>query len=254
MCAHHMWHTQLMVSEKDLSETGLCMVLSGGLKLPSFPNLLNLAVQLTKAFSAMLQSAKADRRKYAAKLEGATGDDVFKYLFLLNFSELHQYISQTRLQAQQSFVLSVVTSVIGFVLVASGVILGIVSNFVGGVTISTAYLSAISGILTEFISGVFFYLYSTTLRQLNLFHAKMVESENVSVSLLANSLISEAAKKDEGMLQLSTALMKSAFAAEKEISNTSRTETPTSPTPAPKDVPTAASESKQTARPANSDK
>lgn len=107
--------------------------------------------------------AQADKRTFIQKLEAAKGDDVFKYLLLINTSALEGYIAQTRHQADQSFQLSQKVAVVGFVLITLGIVIGYYSNITGKSSFETAYLSSIAGILTEFISGVFFYLYNKTL-------------------------------------------------------------------------------------------
>jgi len=130
------------------------------------------------ALSTVLANATRDKRTYAQKLEEAQGDDVFKYLLLMNASALEQYVTQTRLQAEQSFHLSRVVAIVGFVLLAISIGLGVYTNLSGGNTRDAAYLSGIAGVLTEFISGVFFYLYNKTLQQLNLFHNRMLSAQH----------------------------------------------------------------------------
>ncbi len=160
--------------------------------------------------AALLANATRDKRTYAQKLEEAQGDDVFKYLLLMNASALEQYVTQTRLQAEQSFRLSRVVAIVGFVLLAISIGLGVYTNLSGGDTLDAAYLSGIAGVLTEFISGVFFYLYNKTLQQLNLFHNRMLSAQHIATAFLANSRVADVAKRDDGKVELAKALISAA--------------------------------------------
>ena len=161
-----------------------------------------------------LNEAREERKSYTQKLETAVGDEAFKYLLLINTYALEEYVAMTRLQAEQSFRLSKIASVIGFGLLIIGIVLGIYSNLSGGSILDAAYLTSIAGILTEFIAGVFFYLYNRTLQQLNLFHDKMIASQHVATSLMANSLIESEIKRDESKADLSKFLMSFAIKGE----------------------------------------
>lgn len=162
----------------------------------------------------VLVKAQADKRSFTEKLEVATGDDVFKYLLLINTSALEGYIAQTRLQAEQSFQLSKIVAIVGFGLIAVGIGLGIYSSLSGKGGLEGAYLASITGLLTEFISGVLFYLYNKTLQQLNLFHDKMMSYQYASMSFLANSLVANETKRDEYKGELSKMLMSTAVKKE----------------------------------------
>lgn len=153
--------------------------------------------------------AQQDKKSYTDKLEETEGDDIFKYLLLIDTSALDGYVNQTRLQAEQSFQLSKYVAIVGFVLISIGIVLGIYSSYMGRNGLEAAYLASLAGILTEFISGVFFYLYNRTLQQLNLFHDKMLSSKQMIMSFLANSLVEDDVKRDDSKVELSKMLMSS---------------------------------------------
>lgn len=155
---------------------------------------------------AILKSEK-NKKTYKEKLETATGDDIFKYLLLIDTSALEGYIAQTRLQAQESFDISKKIAIAGFVLIGFGILLGIISNFIGNNLLDVGYLTSIAGILTEFISGVFFYLYNKTLQQINRFHDKLTASKECSMSLLASSSITDTGKRDDAKAELCKLLL-----------------------------------------------
>jgi Cyanobacterial TRADD-N associated 2-Transmembrane domain len=91
---------------------------------------------MSKVFAERYKTAEREKKDYADKLEEATGEDIFKYLLLINTAALDAYVAQTRLQAEQSFRLSRVASVVGFLLLAVGVSLGIYSSYSGKVRIT----------------------------------------------------------------------------------------------------------------------
>lgn len=93
-----------------------------------------------------------------------------------------QVRSKPRLQAVQSFRLSRVVAVAGFALISTGIALGVYYAISASGTLDAAYLSAVAGLITEFVSGVFEYLYNRTLQQLNRFHDRMISSQNVAIS------------------------------------------------------------------------
>ena len=164
-------------------------------------------VNIQASFFDALSKAQDDKKSYTAKLEETEGDDIFKYLLLIDTSALEGYVTQTRLQAEQSFRLSKYVSIVGFVLITIGIVLGAYSSYVSSSGLEVAYLTSAAGILTEFISGVFFYLYNRTLEQLNLFHDKLLSSKQIIISFLANSLIEDEVKRDDAKVELSKMLM-----------------------------------------------
>ena len=77
----------------------------------------------------------------------------------------------------------------------------------GKTNLNAAYLGGIAGVITEFIAGIFFYLYNKTLQQLNLFHDKLVLMQQTSMSYMAISLIKDEKLKDQAKIDLSTKLL-----------------------------------------------
>jgi hypothetical protein len=142
---------------------------------------------VTESLKSSAQRSYDDKRTYEEKLERATGIDVFKYVLLINVSALEGYVAQSRLQAQQSFNLSRFISIAGFIIVAVAIGLSIYLTIIGNQNLNAAYLAGIAGVLTEFISGVFFFLYSKTLTQINLFHDKLVDMQKTALIHISES-------------------------------------------------------------------
>ncbi len=161
---------------------------------------------VTESLKSSAQRSYDDKRTYEEKLEKATGIDVFKYVLLINVSALEGYVAQSRLQAQQSFNLSRFISIAGFIIVAIAIGLSIYLTITGNQNLNAAYLAGIAGVLTEFISGVFFFLYSKTLTQINLFHDKLVDMQKtalIHISESKGSSVNTAVEETGGELQAS---------------------------------------------------
>ncbi len=166
--------------------------------------------KVISSISDHLLKAIEATKSYTDKLEDAQGDDVFKNLLLFNAAALDKYVLQTRLQAEQSFRLSKIVAIMGFGLLVTGIVLGVYSSLSGRSDLNPAYLASIAGILTQFISGVFFYLYNRTLQQLNLFHDRIISSQHVATSFLASDQIVDELKRDQSKANLSKVLMSNA--------------------------------------------
>lgn len=166
---------------------------------------------VNKEVFADLKRASEQKQSYTRQLEKASGEEVFKYLLLINVSALEAYIAQTRIQAQQSFNASKWAAGIGFALIIVGIVLGIYYSVYKETNIlPAAYLAGIAGILSEFISGIFLYIYNRTLEQLNLFHERLISSQQTSMAFLANNLIPAGDKRDDCRAELSKVLMSKA--------------------------------------------
>jgi len=150
----------------------------------------DIIVPTLKIIEALTTSAKqsyTDKRTYEEKLEKAKGSDVYKYVLLINISALEGYVAQARLQAQQSFNLSKFVAITGFLIVAVAIGLSIYLTIIGNQNLNAAYLAGIAGVMTEFIAGVFFFLYSKTLSQINLFHDKLVDMQKTALAHISKA-------------------------------------------------------------------
>ncbi|MCM1236004.1 MAG: hypothetical protein NC489_38430 [Ruminococcus flavefaciens] len=106
-------------------------------------------------------------------------DDVFENSLKLSYKYLDQYYYQTREQAQKGFVVTVCVAVFGAILIFSGII----AMFIGKV--EPSYLTCASGLTSEFIAAIFFYLYNKTVASMSKYHNKLVFSQNISIALKA---------------------------------------------------------------------
>ena len=82
--------------------------------------------------------------------------------------------------------------------------IGIIALFLGKT--SPAYVTTATGIITEFISAIYFYLYNKTVQGMGSYHNKLVLSQNIALALkLSNSLEN---KSDEAKLNIINELVK----------------------------------------------
>lgn len=110
-------------------------------------------------------------------------EDIFENSIKISYKYLDQYYLQTREQAQRGFFVTVCVAVFGALLI----FVGVVAMFLERV--QPSYITCASGIITEFIAAVFFYLYNKTVSSMSKYHNKLVLSQNVSIALkVADSL------------------------------------------------------------------
>ena len=97
----------------------------------------------------------------------------FDRLVQINVENLASYYSIVKGHTDKSFFASIVAGAIGFLLVIVGLAIGFVNL---DHTPTITYIATASGVITEFIAGVFFYLYNRTVRQMKGYHVVVVHS------------------------------------------------------------------------------
>ena len=113
-------------------------------------------------------------------------EDIFENSIKMSYKYLDQYYLQTREQAQRGFFVTICVAVFGAVLIA----VGIVAMFLE--LAQPSVITCAAGVITEFISAIFFYLYNRTISSMSNYHNKLVLSQNISIALkIADSLPAE---------------------------------------------------------------
>jgi hypothetical protein len=138
------------------------------------------------------------RRRIALQLSPRSVDIVdsqvnttyFDRLVAINVENLATYYELVKTHTNKSFIVSISAGGVGFTLIVIGLIFGFESR--NGKMDMLPYLSAGSGVLTEFIAAVFFYLYNRTVRQMKDYHDSLLVVQNV---LLAFKIVGDI--KDE---------------------------------------------------------
>lgn len=125
-----------------------------------------------------VEKLESTRRLYHSFLNLKTDEAYFDQLVKINIENLSEYYSLVKIHTGQSFKLSLVVSVAGFFLIATGLVAGFLNESLRNIS----YLSAGSGVIVEFIAGVMFYLYSKTVRQLKAYHDSLIDVQNILLS------------------------------------------------------------------------
>jgi len=108
----------------------------------------------------------------------------FDRLVRINVDNLSEYYALVKVHTNNSFRASLGSGAVGFLLIVAGVL----ASFGGAERATSATLAAVSGVITEFIAGVFFFLYNKTVRQLKDYHDSLLAVQNI---LLALKLVNE---------------------------------------------------------------
>jgi hypothetical protein len=98
-------------------------------------------------------------------------DDVLK-LMRRNVAELREYYTIHKQQARKSFTSALIICFLGFILFVTGVIVVYLTDNKNVIVWTT-----LSGAIVEIVSGLFFWLYSKSLKQINIFHESLLKSE-----------------------------------------------------------------------------
>jgi hypothetical protein len=109
----------------------------------------------------------------------------------INVTRLDEYYNEVKRHTVYSFSFALIVGLVGFALIVVGIFLGY-----DGERLTTAYLAGISGILIEFISGVFFYLYNKTVKQLKLYHDNLIDLQNTLLSFQLIERVNKPSDKD----------------------------------------------------------
>jgi uncharacterized integral membrane protein len=100
----------------------------------------------------------------------------FDELVTINIENLSSYYTFVKESTEKSFYVSIIVGIIGFILL----IVALIINMNNAKEIS--YIIGGSSLITEFISGIFFYLYNKTVRQMKEYHDKLVFVQNILLS------------------------------------------------------------------------
>lgn len=119
----------------------------------------------------------------AENIKKEMDEDIFENSIRMSYKYLDQYYLQTKEQAQNGFLATLLVAGFGAVLIIGGVF----AMFLGH--IEPSYITCAAGVIIEFVSAVFFYLYSKTVSSMGKYHNKLVLSHNLSTALkVAESL------------------------------------------------------------------
>ncbi len=115
----------------------------------------------------------------------------FDRLVEINIDNLGAYYALVKAQTDRSFMASIVVAFVGFFLISVGLAIGITNT---SNTLTITYISSGSGVITEFIAGVFFYLYNKTVIQMKGYHDSLITVQDI---LLSFKIVGDIQNEDE---------------------------------------------------------
>ena len=133
--------------------------------------------------------------------ESTTEEDYFNKLIAVNLKYMDDYYYLVQIQTSKSYGLTRFGALVGFLVLIVGVGLSYVdsSNITGKLTI-------VSGVIIEFISAIFFYLYNRTIQQLNIYHDKLIAVQDTTLALKVAQSINDENLKNQTMRYLTEIL------------------------------------------------
>lgn len=131
----------------------------------------------------------------------AIKDDFTDALLTLSYRYLDQYYLQVRRHSERCLVLTLVFATFGGLTVLASVLGGVFFHLA-----AQSYIATGAGLIMQFFSAVFFYLYSQTTREMNSYYNRLVLAQNLAVAVKAAELL-EDAKREEELTAIITALI-----------------------------------------------
>lgn len=128
-------------------------------------------------------------------------EDIYENSIKMSYKYLDEYYMQTRTQAQNGFYITIGVAIGGAIFIG----IGIITMFDGAT--SPSYVTTASGVIIEFVSAIFFYLYNRTIQSMNTYHDKLVLSHNVSIALKVAESLSDR-EKDNTKIEIVRELIK----------------------------------------------
>jgi Cyanobacterial TRADD-N associated 2-Transmembrane domain len=187
------------------------------MKFPLFQSLIapDLAGnELTQQLREHAKDAASNKQLSLVEMAKATTqDEIFKHFLLANMASIDSYVTAAKLQAQSSFALCRKVAYLSFALILAGVAVAFCELFSKSPDFDVAKITALAGILTQFISGIFFYLYNRTLEQMNRFSDKLSGMQELAICFVANSNIDNEGKRDDSTAALAKLLLSHQLAA-----------------------------------------
>lgn len=136
-------------------------------------------------------------------IEQAHKDDYYASLVKLNIDNLQRNYELVRLHSNRSFLTSIAVAIGGFTLIVLGLIVGIFQGANETITI----VSSSAGVITTFISSMFFWMYSKTVTQMKGYHDSLLNVQDVLLAFKVVQDASNPATREMMMTSLLTTLI-----------------------------------------------
>lgn len=112
-------------------------------------------------------------------------------LMLKNVKELRQYYIISKQQATRSFSSAILMSIVGVVIYFIGIFAVIILKA------DIAIITIIAGTVVELVSGLSFWLYSQSTKQLNIYHKRLTSTEKYLMAIQMIDKVPEERKYEE---------------------------------------------------------
>lgn len=145
-------------------------------------------------------------RNFAAKypvIEQAHRDDYYASLVKLNIDNLQRNYELVRIHSNRSFMTSIAVATAGFTLIGIGLVVGVFHSK----NLPVTYVSAGAGVVTTFISSMFFVMYSKTVTQMKGYHDSLLNVQDVLLAFKVVQDASNPATREMMMTSLLTTLV-----------------------------------------------
>jgi hypothetical protein len=127
-----------------------------------------------------LEEKLSGSRETTAVSSQNPNEEYFSKLVEINIENLSAYYEQVKAHANKSFIASLLMSILGFVIIVTGLAVSFGMNNQRELLI---FVSSGSGIITEAIAALFFYLYTQTVHQMKDYHDGLLYVQNILLSL-----------------------------------------------------------------------
>jgi len=152
-----------------------------------------------------LKELKNERVAITQKIETEKELDIF-HTIQLSLNQLNEYYTINKNQAKSSFRFSVFAIVIGLITILTGIWL----QYLDVAKIEITYVTAISGLILEFIGGAYFFMYKKSLEQVNFFFGQLIKIQDTMLSInLANNIENADTKTEMNEKIISSLLQRS---------------------------------------------
>jgi len=178
-------------------------VISVVTSLPAYPDPERIELEKLKAERHAIEERMAAT---ASKNAGEGGRSVLETIHL-SLVQLTEYYTLSKNQARGSFLISVAALIFGFATLISGIwLLYLPISEASGVR-AVAAVSAIGGLVSQFIGASYFYLYNKTIAQLTYFYDRLVRLQDTMLAVTLCDSITNLEKQADLREVLILALM-----------------------------------------------
>lgn len=156
----------------------------------AFKTMANLEKERINIFKSEIDGCRREKDIINQFIESEKKPSYFDRLVAVNTSRLDEYYKLVEGQTQTSFKVTIFMSIIGFILIGVGLIVGFI-NFAHFNMIT--YISPSVGVIVEMISGIFFVFHNKIVQQIRGYYNNTITAQN---TLFAFQLIENTEDKD----------------------------------------------------------